>query len=72
MPETGHKNETFTVAGVPFAFSDFDALDYGYNNAASHGGAARQGRTVRIGHFNNGEKNVILKLETAAAGAPLK
>jgi hypothetical protein len=66
MPETGHKNETFTVSGVPFAFSDFEVSDYGYNNAASHGGAIKQDLKVRICYFNSGGRNIILKLETAA------
>jgi hypothetical protein len=64
MPAAGHDSERFTVEGVEFAFSDFDVRDYGYNNAASHGGAIREGLQVRIGYFNNGERNVILKLET--------
>jgi hypothetical protein len=62
MPEGGHDTERFTVNGVEFEFSDFDVSDYGYNNAASHGGAIRQGLNVKIGYFNNGNKNVILKL----------
>ena len=64
MPESGHDSERFTVNGVEFEFSDFDLSDYGYNNAASHGGAIKAGIEVRIGYFNNGHKNVILKLET--------
>lgn len=64
MPEGGHDTERFTVNGVEFEFSDFDVSDYGYNNAASHGGAIRQGLKVQIGYFNNGNKNVILKLMT--------
>jgi hypothetical protein len=34
MPVTGHRLETFKVAGIRFAFSDFDETDYGYNNTA--------------------------------------
>lgn len=64
MPAGGHDSERFTVEGVEFEFSDFDVSDYGYNNAASHGGAIKEGLKVRIGYFNNGSKNVILKLET--------
>lgn len=64
MPAGGHDSERFTVGGVKFEFSDFDARDYGYNNAASHGGVIKEGLQVRIGYFNNGDKNVILKLET--------
>jgi len=63
MPASGHDSERFTVNGIEFEFSDFDAGDYGYNNAASLGGAIKQGLKVRIGYFDNGSKNVILKLE---------
>jgi len=66
MPVSGHQLERFTVKGVPFAFSDFDESDYGYNNTASHGGAIRPGLPVRIAYFDNGSKNVILKLDTLA------
>jgi hypothetical protein len=64
MPAGGHAYESFTVKRIKFEFSDFDLGDYGYNNAASHGGAIREGLKVRISYFNNGHKNVILKLET--------
>lgn len=63
MPASGHDSERFTVNGIEFEFSDFDIGDYGYNNAASLGGAIKEGLKVRIGFFNNGYKNVILKLE---------
>jgi len=66
MPVSGHRLETFTVAGVPFAFSDFDESDYGYNNTASHGGVIRQGLRVRIAYLPEKERNVILKLEIPA------
>ena len=73
MPAGGHWLETFTVAGVPFAFSDFNDTDYGYNNTASHGGVIRQGLHVRIAYMPSGERNVILKLEipTAEPNAPM-
>lgn len=64
MPEGGHDSERFTIKGIEFKFSDYDESDYGYNNAASHGGAIRSGLMVWIGYFNNGDKNVILKLMT--------
>jgi hypothetical protein len=63
MPVTGHRVETFKVAGIRFAFSDFDESDYGYNNTASHGGVIRQGLWVRICYLPRQERNVILKLE---------
>jgi len=63
MPASGHDSERFIVNGIEFEFSDFDIGDYGYNNAASLGGAIKEGLKVSIGFFNNGHKNVILKLE---------
>lgn len=66
MPEGGHQNESFVVSGVPFAFSNFDVTDYGYNNAASHGGAIREGLQVRIAYMANEKRNVILVLDTLA------
>jgi len=64
MPYGGHDTERFDVNGIHFEYSDFMEGDYGYNNAASCGGAIKEGLKVRIGYFNNGNKNVILKLET--------
>jgi hypothetical protein len=64
MPESGHDSERFDVNGIQFEFSDFDVSDYGYNNAASHGGVIQEGLKVRIAYFNSGRKNVIIKLET--------
>ena len=66
MPKSGHKQERFTVNGVPFAFSDTDESTYGYHQAASQGGAIRPGLRIRIGYFNNQGQNVILRLDTLA------
>lgn len=63
MPASGHDYERFTINGIEFKFSDFDESDFGYNNAASRGGVIKEGLKVRIGYFDNGNKNVILKLE---------
>ncbi|MDB5201708.1 MAG: hypothetical protein JWQ27_1117 [Ferruginibacter sp.] len=63
MPEGGHDTERFTVNGVAFKYGDYDVTDYGYNNAASKGGVIKEGLFVRICYFNNGDKNVILRLE---------
>ena len=37
MPYAGHAQESFSVAGVPFRYSDFIITD-GFNNTSSHGG----------------------------------
>ncbi|WP_419788591.1 hypothetical protein [Mucilaginibacter sp. SP1R1] len=65
MPYEGHADETFEVNGVGFVFSDYQQIGIGgYNNAASHGGVIKSNLYVRIGYYNNGERKVILQLET--------
>ncbi|HVY74902.1 MAG TPA: hypothetical protein VG890_08745 [Puia sp.] len=64
MPWGGHDTERFEVKGVEFEYSDYDLTDYGYNNTASKGGVIKDNLYVRISYFNNGRRNVILKLET--------
>lgn len=63
MPSSGHDTERFDVDSVHFKYSDFGLSNYGYNNAASHGGAIRDSLYVRIGYFAKGSTNVILRLE---------
>ncbi len=63
MPQNGGDTERFEVSGVRFEYMDYDQSDYGYNNAASHGGAIRPNLFVRITYYNNGAKNIILKLD---------
>ena len=58
MPYGGHANETFTVKGVPFSYSDGD-VSAGFNNPSSHGGPIHQGLPVRIWYVGN----EIVKLE---------
>lgn len=60
MPRQGHQDETFTVNGVRFSYSDFRPT-CGFNNTASHGGPIRSGLGVRIHYVGN----LILKLEIA-------
>jgi hypothetical protein len=64
MPYGGHINESFTVNGISFEYSDFDESYYGFNNTASHGGPIKKdGQQVRISYIFQGDKNIILKLE---------
>lgn len=58
MPEEGHAEESFTVHGVPFHYSDFN-MTSAFRNTRSHGGPIRAGVHVRI-HYRG---NAILKLE---------
>ena len=60
MPASGHDNETFSVNGVRFSYSDFDGSPC-FNNTASHGGPMREGLRVRIAYWGN----CILRLEVA-------
>jgi hypothetical protein len=47
MPYTGHKDESFVVAGKRFQYSDFDATS-AFNNSKSHGGPIHEGLQVRV------------------------
>jgi hypothetical protein len=61
-PAEGHQDETFTVGGVRFAYSDY-VITGGFNQTQSHGGPIHEGVAVRI-HYIPGP-NVIVKLEIA-------
>jgi hypothetical protein len=60
MPYAGHANESFSVAGVDFHYSDFNVTD-AFNNAASHGGPIDATSYVRICY--DPQDNSILRLE---------
>ena len=66
MPEDGHADESFSVSGVKFAFSDF-VFSGGYNNTKSHGGAISSGALVRICYLKgaNARSNLIARLEVS-------
>ena len=59
MPTGGHADESFTVGGLAFDYSDFDLSKGGFNSAASHGGPIREGLLVRISY----REGRILKIE---------
>jgi hypothetical protein len=63
MPHSGHKNESFTIKGVKFEYSDFDESYYGFNNTKSHGGPVNEGRKFKVSYFTSKTKNIILKIE---------
>jgi len=56
-PLEGHKNESFTVKGVSFSYSDAGPSS-GFNNSKSHGGPIDEGKYVRIRYH----KGLILQL----------
>jgi hypothetical protein len=60
MPYEGHSQESFTVNGHRFSYSDY-SMTAGFRNAASHGGPIREGLYVRISYSGN----LILRLEVA-------
>jgi len=60
MPHGGHAEESFSVAGVPFKYSDFIVTD-AFNNTSSHGGPIRSDLHVRICY--DPSENAILRLE---------
>jgi hypothetical protein len=60
MPYGGHGDESFTVSGVRFQYSDFTVTD-GFNNTSSHGGPINKDSNVRICYDPSG--NHILRLE---------
>jgi hypothetical protein len=68
MPATGHADESFSVADVPFAYSDYAESD-GFNNAASLGGPIRAGQYVRICY--DPDSHTILRLEIRDYSGPI-
>jgi hypothetical protein len=60
MPYSGHQDETFSVNGVKFSYSDYVLIPC-FNNTASHGGPVHEGLRVRIAYSGN----CILKLEVS-------
>jgi len=58
MPFTGHQDESFTLKGVKFRYSDYQVMA-GFNNTTSHGGPIREGRRIRLWHVGN----AIIRLE---------
>jgi tetratricopeptide (TPR) repeat protein len=60
MPYGGHAQESFSVDGVPFRYSDFIVTD-GFNNTSSHGGPINSDSYVRICYDPSG--GAILRLE---------
>lgn len=58
MPYSGHPEESFSVAGHTFTYSDYVDTQC-FNNTASHGGPIRDGLYVRITYTDN----CILRIE---------
>ncbi|SRR6266436_6128365 len=62
MPYEGHAEESFTVAGHRFSYSDY-VETHCFNNTSSHGGPMREGLLVRISYSDN----CILRIEVLPA-----
>jgi hypothetical protein len=59
----GRKQESFTVSGVPFAYSEY-AISSGFNQTQPRGGPIRDGLQVRI-CYSPWLENAIARLEIA-------
>lgn len=57
MPKEGHEDESFSVKGIPFKYSEFK-IDFGYNQCRVNGGPVYQGKLVKIHAY----KGRILRL----------
>ena len=64
MPYWGHDQESFTVSGISFAYSNYSDT-FGYHKAKSHGGVIRgDGQHLRIGYTAYSWRgNVIVYME---------
>jgi hypothetical protein len=69
MPYDGHGYESFSVAGVPFKYSDYLVTD-AFNDTASHGGPMDKNDYVRICYDPRG--NQILRLEISDFRGPTR
>jgi hypothetical protein len=65
MPRHGHSQESFTVNGVHFSYSDFNISRPGFNHTESHGGPIHSGMHVRI-HYR---AESILQVEAPEGSA---
>jgi len=71
VPSDGHRDESFQVGGVRFAYAD--ASDFGgFHRTALHGGPIHPYAWVRIRYLQRGSENVIIMLETCSAPADVK
>ena len=59
-----HDTERFNVNGVHFEFRDYSTDGFGYSTGTLTYDPLRPNLFVRIFYFDDGERNVILKLET--------
>ncbi|MDD5494420.1 MAG: hypothetical protein PHG36_07110 [Dehalococcoidia bacterium] len=51
MPYTGRKDESFTVNGIKFKYSDY-LVTNAFNNTKSHGGPIDEGKYVKIYYYD--------------------
>jgi hypothetical protein len=65
MPYEGHAQESFTVKGIYFEYSDY-FIDGGFNQTSSHGGPITEnGQRVRISYIQEDFVNQIIRIEIA-------
>ena len=67
MPAEGHDEESFTIKGIRFAYSDYVLNGAGYHNAASLGGVIVPNKYYRLTYYtlhdHDIDSNRILKIE---------
>lgn len=68
MPYSGHAEESFTVSGVRFKYSDYIVSD-GFNHTSSHGGPIGKDAYVRICY--DPQDNAILRLQIRGFTGPI-
>ena len=71
MPHEGHAEESFTVQGVSFHYSDFE-ITPGYRKTESYGGGVHKTSNLRIGYICKPSKSdctdpLIVRLEVLSA-----
>jgi hypothetical protein len=71
MPHSGHKDESFLVDGIKFAYSDYWVTN-AFNNTKSHGGPINENSYVKISYASGSNKNYILRLEIKDYNGPIK
>ena len=67
MAKTGHGNETFSIDGVTFSYSDFSVTP-AFNNTSAYGGPLHEGMYVKIYYTKSIEfagDHAILRIEAS-------
>ena len=66
MPYGGHAEESFTVKGVKFEYSDFNDSKPGFNKSESHGGPIHKDMWVRLKYHEGSILQIEVPKDKAA------